>query len=240
MIENQIPWGEIGYIVFKRTYSRRLEDNNINSDTEEFEDVINRELNAIDNQLNLKLSDDEIALYKSTRLALKWSVAGRFMWQLGTKTVDELGLTSLQNCFSRKTKFVTSKGIKSFEDFNKGDKVIVKGYTAWKEATIQSFGKQKIYELILKRHSGKEEIIETTKNHRWIINYNSNKKRSIKETIDLQPGMILQQTSLKTNLHNLKMCKVGIQHGLVFGDGHYNSISKCCAFVPCGAHLFRL
>jgi ribonucleoside-triphosphate reductase len=31
-------------------------------------------------------------------LTLKGSVAGRFWWQLGTKTVDKLGLLSLQNC----------------------------------------------------------------------------------------------------------------------------------------------
>ena len=31
-------------------------------------------------------------------LRLKVSVAGRFWWQLGTKTVDRLGLLSLQNC----------------------------------------------------------------------------------------------------------------------------------------------
>ena len=32
------------------------------------------------------------------RTQLKFSPAGRFMWQLGTKTVDRLGLPSLQNC----------------------------------------------------------------------------------------------------------------------------------------------
>ena len=31
-------------------------------------------------------------------MSLKCSVAGRFLWQLGTKTVDSLGLMSLQNC----------------------------------------------------------------------------------------------------------------------------------------------
>jgi len=31
-------------------------------------------------------------------LDLKGTVAGRFLWQLGTKTVDKLGLPSLQNC----------------------------------------------------------------------------------------------------------------------------------------------
>jgi adenosylcobalamin-dependent ribonucleoside-triphosphate reductase len=31
-------------------------------------------------------------------LSLKGTVAGRFLWQLGTKTIDRLGLPSLQNC----------------------------------------------------------------------------------------------------------------------------------------------
>ncbi len=31
-------------------------------------------------------------------LDLKGTVAGRFLWQLGTSTVDRLGLASLQNC----------------------------------------------------------------------------------------------------------------------------------------------
>ena len=60
--KKKINWGEIGYIVFKRTYARKLKE------------------------------------YRELRKDLKWSTAGRFMWQLGTKTVDKLGLPSLQNC----------------------------------------------------------------------------------------------------------------------------------------------
>lgn len=92
------PWGEIGYITFKRTYARRLQENNPNSKTEEFEQVIERELKACEKQLNLHFTEEEKDLYVRTRKQLKWSVAGRFMWQLGTKTVDQLGLPSLQNC----------------------------------------------------------------------------------------------------------------------------------------------
>lgn len=92
------PWGEIGYITFKRTYSRRLKEDNPNSKTEEFNEVIIRELNACDKQLGIKFTDEEKDEYFKTRMSLKWSVAGRFMWQLGTKTVDKLGLPSLQNC----------------------------------------------------------------------------------------------------------------------------------------------
>ena len=45
MIETT-PWGEIGYVTFKRTYARRLDDSNPNSDTEELHDVVNREIEA--------------------------------------------------------------------------------------------------------------------------------------------------------------------------------------------------
>lgn len=92
------PWGEIGYITFKRTYARRLNDNDVNSKTEEFTDVIEREIKACREQLNVGFTEKEEDFYRKTRLNLKWSVAGRFMWQLGTKTVEKLGLPSLQNC----------------------------------------------------------------------------------------------------------------------------------------------
>jgi hypothetical protein len=92
------PWGEIGYVVFKRTYARRLKEDDPNSPTEEFWQVIQRELNACKKQLKVGFTPEEELQYAKYRLALKFSTAGRFMWQLGTKTVDKLGLPSLQNC----------------------------------------------------------------------------------------------------------------------------------------------
>jgi hypothetical protein len=97
MIETT-PWGEIGYVTFKRTYARRLDDSNPNSDTEELHDVVNREIKASDEQLKVGFTDEEKELYFRNRMLLKFSVAGRFLWQLGTSTVDKLGLPSLQNC----------------------------------------------------------------------------------------------------------------------------------------------
>lgn len=94
----KIPWGEIGYIVFKRTYARRLKEEDKDSKTEEFWQVVKREIEASDTQLKVGFSDEEKKRYFETRTQLKWSVAGRFMWQLGTKTVKQLGLPSLQNC----------------------------------------------------------------------------------------------------------------------------------------------
>lgn len=94
----ETPWGEIGYITFKRTYARRLNEEDPNSQTEEFEDVVKREIKACKEQLGINFTNDEKDFYFKSRMNLKWSVAGRFMWQLGTKTVDNLGLPSLQNC----------------------------------------------------------------------------------------------------------------------------------------------
>lgn len=103
------PWGEIGYITFKRTYARRLNDNDPNSPTEEFEDTINRVIKACKTQLKCGFSQEEEQELKEMLLQLKGSVAGRFLWQLGTKTVGKLGLLSLQNCA-----FVNVDSVKAF------------------------------------------------------------------------------------------------------------------------------
>lgn len=92
------PWGEIGYITYKRTYARRLNENDPNSPTEEFPQTVDRVTRGVIKQLKVPFTDVEQERFKEILLTLKGSVAGRFFWQLGTKTVDRLGLASLQNC----------------------------------------------------------------------------------------------------------------------------------------------
>ena len=89
-----IPWGEVGYPTFKRTYSRPLK----NGKTEEWEDTVERVIEACNKQLKCGFSTQEQDGIREMMLNLKGTVAGRFLWQLGTKTVDRLGLPSLQNC----------------------------------------------------------------------------------------------------------------------------------------------
>jgi ribonucleotide reductase alpha subunit len=92
--EREVNWGELGFITYARTYSRKMK----NGVKETFTDTVERELRGIDKQLKLDFTDDEKDFYRDMRHNMKGSVAGRFMWQLGTKTVDKLGLPSLQNC----------------------------------------------------------------------------------------------------------------------------------------------
>lgn len=100
MTENkyETPFSSVGYITYKRTYARRLNEADPNSPTEEFEDTVNRVVTASNNQLKVGFTEDEKERLKKYLMELKGTVAGRFLWQLGTDTVGKLGGASLQNC----------------------------------------------------------------------------------------------------------------------------------------------
>lgn len=95
---SNIPFSTVGYITYKRTYARRLNEADANSPTEEFEDTVNRVIDSANNQLQVGFTVDEQQRLKQYLMELKGTVAGRFLWQMGTATVDRLGLASLQNC----------------------------------------------------------------------------------------------------------------------------------------------
>jgi len=89
-----VPWGPVGYVTYKRTYSRPTK----NGKTEEWHDTIERVVDACRTQLNVGFTKKDEDSLRRIMMNLKGTVAGRFLWQLGTKTVDKLGLPSLQNC----------------------------------------------------------------------------------------------------------------------------------------------
>lgn len=88
----------MGYLTYKRTYARKLDPNDPNSKTEEWNDTIQRIIDASREQLAVGFTADEEIRLARYMHDLKGTVAGRFLWQLGTETVDRLGLLSLQNC----------------------------------------------------------------------------------------------------------------------------------------------
>ncbi len=93
-LSSSTPWGPVGYVTYKRTYSRPTK----NGKTEEWQDTVERVVKACREQLNVGFNAIEENQVRHMMLNLKGTVAGRFLWQLGTKTVDRLGLPSLQNC----------------------------------------------------------------------------------------------------------------------------------------------
>jgi ribonucleotide reductase alpha subunit len=96
--ENPQPFDSIGLFTYLRTYARRHDENDANSTIENWKECITRVVNASNTQLGVGFTADERQELFDYLYNLKGSVAGRFLWQLGTKTVDQLGLMSLQNC----------------------------------------------------------------------------------------------------------------------------------------------
>jgi adenosylcobalamin-dependent ribonucleoside-triphosphate reductase len=92
------PFSTVGYITYKRTYARRLDEADITSKTEEFPQTVERVVQAANTQLGCNFTEAEQERLRKYLMELKGTVAGRFLWQLGTDTVNKLGLASLQNC----------------------------------------------------------------------------------------------------------------------------------------------
>ena len=90
------PWGEIGFITFVRTYARWLDEKH--TAKESLEQTVERVVKACRIQLKVGFTKAEEEQLRQTMLQLKGIVAGRFLWQLGTSTVRQLGMASLQNC----------------------------------------------------------------------------------------------------------------------------------------------
>jgi ribonucleoside-triphosphate reductase (thioredoxin) len=97
-ISDELPFNTIGLFTFLRTYARRHEEDNPNSTVESWQETLQRVVLACNSQLKVGFTDAEMKELFNLLYNLKCSVAGRFLWQLGTKTVDKLGLPSLQNC----------------------------------------------------------------------------------------------------------------------------------------------
>lgn len=98
MEQLKTPWSSVGYLVFKRTYARRLNEDAAGTVTEEWPDTVDRVLRGCSEQLECGFTDDEQRRLRDHLLSLRGTVAGRFLWQLGTSTVGKFGLASLQNC----------------------------------------------------------------------------------------------------------------------------------------------
>lgn len=92
------PFDSLGLFTFLRTYSRKLNEEDANSSIENWGQCLSRCINACNTQLKCNFSQEEAQEFFDLLYNLKCSLAGRFLWQLGTRTVDKLGLMSLQNC----------------------------------------------------------------------------------------------------------------------------------------------
>jgi hypothetical protein len=97
-VSQPAPFSTIGLFTYLRTYARRHDETDPKSTVESWKECIERIVTSCNNQLHVNFTGEEMKEVFSLLYNLKCSVAGRFLWQLGTRTVDNLGLPSLQNC----------------------------------------------------------------------------------------------------------------------------------------------
>lgn len=92
----QPEWGfaGLGYIVYKRTYARRI----INGLTEEWWQTVARCINGAQ-KIGAQYTPEEAQELFDLIFNLKCNFAGRMLWQLNTPTVDRFGANSLLNCW---------------------------------------------------------------------------------------------------------------------------------------------
>jgi ribonucleoside-triphosphate reductase len=92
----QPNWGYngLGYIVYKRTYSRIKE----NGETEEWFETVQRCIEGAQ-KIGAEYTEAEAEQLFDHVFNLRCSFAGRMLWQLGTSTVDRFGANSLLNCW---------------------------------------------------------------------------------------------------------------------------------------------
>lgn len=94
----ETPWGPVGLVTFERTYARAIDPADPSRGVETFRQALERVIRACKTQLHCGFTAAEERELLCLLLGLKGSVAGRFLWQLGTGTVEKYGLLSLQNC----------------------------------------------------------------------------------------------------------------------------------------------
>lgn len=98
-------FGGLGYVVYKRTYARQVDGENR---TEEWHETIARCIRGAQ-KIGAKYTIEEAERLFDHIFNLRCSFSGRGLWQLGTKTVDLVGMDSLLNCWVKK--------ISSIDDF---------------------------------------------------------------------------------------------------------------------------
>jgi len=226
-MEPEFGFNGLGEVVFRRTYSR---------DNEDWADVVIRVIEGVITirknhyykngiEWNEKEWDSIAEKMALSMFKMEWLPPGRGLWMMGTPFVYERGAMALYNCFDFSTEFWTDKGLKKFSDFNDGDVVTVRGKNKWVDAKVKCFGKDRLWKLVVRKGSEIREIM-TTENHRWNVKNKkcgSYYKENLLKTKELYENLKLVSFAKRTNVHCLQICGVGIQHGIVFGDGTKSS-----------------
>ena len=123
------------------------------------------------------------------------------------------------NCLERKTSFITSNGIRTFENFEDGEEVVVLDrFGEWRKATVHCYGRRKIQDVVFER-AGEEITIGCTDNHRWYL-----KDGSVTENLSVGDSIYpLEDMKYTLSIDTKEDAELWCL-GFILGDGvdHYN------------------
>jgi ribonucleoside-triphosphate reductase len=120
--EAEVPWGPVGYVTFKRTYARRLNEFEEGATgTEEWWQTCRRVVEGMfdiqkRHAFMIGIEWNDAKAQKSAKEAfdrlfnLKWTPPGRGLWMMGTKFIYERTGAGLFNCAFRSTKSLADRG----------------------------------------------------------------------------------------------------------------------------------
>jgi ribonucleoside-triphosphate reductase len=91
-----VDFGPVGYVVYKRTYARIIEDQ---GRTEEWFETIGRCVNGLLDMSGKFTQEEATKLYDHV-FNFRCCFSGRALWQLGTGNMKRIGADSLQNCWA--------------------------------------------------------------------------------------------------------------------------------------------
>lgn len=232
----------LGEFVFYRTYSRVKPDGT----KETFLDTARRVVEGCyeiqrRHQRRLHLPWDYAKAQESAQemfermWQFKFLPPGRGLWMMGTPFMWERGGASLNNCLAGSEEIITRDGIKRLADVVGTTQKLLTTNGEWVNAPINSFGKQKLMKITVKRFRLRK-VIYATPDHRWFARKAKNRVavtvggqdrlRNIKKlgpfkevlTKDLQPGFELQRI-YGQGVRQIRPSQFGIAHGICFGDG---------------------
>ena len=129
----------------------------------------------------------------------------------------------ISNCLGRETEFVTSKGVKSFFDFEGGEEIeVLTPYGNWKKAIVKKYNKRSLNKITFSKN-GKKFSVRATPNHRWLLKGNI-------ITDNIKVGEHIYKPN--TNIDSLdaftldKNLTKYFCHGFCLGDGSTNKNGK--------------
>lgn len=136
-------------------------------------------------------------------------------------------LQHMHNCFHGKTRFITSDGIKSFDEFSDGSSVrVLDKDGVWRNATVRTYGKNKMYEVTFTTAKMKKTVI-CTSNHRWLLQ-NGEVTTNLKIGDKLLPITDITDKYTIESYHESNMFTLGF----LIGDG--------CDHIGSNLHQVRL